>query len=218
MPYAKRYRRFQRKPLVSRARRYSLARTPSRPKPITYSSLVRTQAVTPTGISNANQHFGSAWFLTGLPDYADFTNLYTQYRIRKIDVKILFTRTDAAIPSATTAGSVVPVLYMVNEYSDRANMTAKNEYMCYDSLRIWKMTDGIFKTTVYPKAAIALFTTAYNGSGNVSSPWIDVSSPNVEHRGIKFMVESDQNGGGGLILLGQMQVFYTYHLQFRGLR
>lgn len=120
--------------------------------------------------------------LSDLPNSADFTNLYDQYRILSVKVTLMPTYTEAEVSSvADFQGWIV----LANDYDDStANLTS--QLLQYQQSKVYPLNRPI-EWRVRPKAAAVVYqggvTSAYAAH---ASGWIDCAYPGVIHYGVKW--------------------------------
>lgn len=134
--------------------------------------------------------------LSELPNASEFTNLFDQYKITKVEVTFYpmtmpvssgLNNTGASI---LPLGATVPLLFTVVDYNS-VNTTTLNQMRQYSTLNV--TTYGrVHKRTFVPKMS----TNVYQGvSGDgyaqpIQAPWVDTASAEVEYYGIKAMLNT----------------------------
>lgn len=130
-----------------------------------------------------------------LPNYADFTQLFDQYRIDKLKVT-LYPRqnvTNGEFPSPTTDTVQSCQVFSVIDYDDGNPLSGLTAAMQYQNL---KTTRGlkVHSRSWTPAVEIQAMTQG-TASGTMVKfrPWLDAATPNVAHNGMKIIL---QNTGG----------------------
>lgn len=156
-----------------------------------------------------------AFKLNDLPNYQEFTNLFDEYRIDRVDLKFVFGANAMqlqTVPANTVAG-LVPIVTAI-DYDDANPCTAMSQLFEYESAKIHRMGD-IFTVSLRPKIS----TAAYGGGvftsyTNQRGIWIDNASPSVAHFGVKACIQTSLYGAGANTNQ-TLEVFATYHIKCR---
>lgn len=149
---------------------------------------------------------GYSFNLNALPNYAEFTALFDQYRISKILVQLWPDLRDSTVQ--TTSGKSFGLV--ANDYDDSGTWSTWNDGLQYGNVRQFDIYKPL-KQWVKPRLAVAAYSGAFNQYMNVDSQWVDAASPAASHYGMKFAFP----------ITPQSMVFrvtHTYFLQFRNSR
>lgn len=156
------------------------------------------------GNSSTNSVFGSMYFsLSGvqlnysagspcfsqagfksMPSYTEFTNLYDKYSIRKVVIKW---RPRANVTQGLGNSYVNSLYYnIVKDYDDDATTFSQDDLLQRQNVKYKSVLRN--STTILVPAANQVFynSTLTVGYGQRFKPWIDSSSPDIPHYGIKF--------------------------------
>lgn len=144
--------------------------------------------------------------LSDVDNYTEFTNLYDQYRIRRIDLQFIPFYTQ----STPGAGACSGVIYAAPDFDD-ISATASAALRQYPACQVFGQTERI-QVTVEPRLAVAAYSGTFTSYANLRDQWIDCNSPSVQHYG--FKLAADASGGTA----NSFQVIGTYHLEFRSAR
>lgn len=191
----------------------------------TVTNLLRaTQGAVTLATPNYYGGASMAFRLSDISDVADFTNLFDQYRINGIAVKIIPCVTNIR---GSTSGGTLPdlgcFLHIVNDVDDAATpaasavgMDALRQYESYRSINPYRNNGAPIKFYIKPRVAPAIYGSGtFTGYGSVRPPWIDLVSTGVDHYGMKFLVETIE---GALNQLAEFKVEATYYFSCRGVR
>jgi hypothetical protein len=111
--------------------------------------------------------------------YTSFTSIFDQYRIALVEVLYL------PRANAITAGNVNYGLFAtVIDYDDATVLASMAEALDFSnsiSAQAYLAQRRVF----IPHVAEAAYSGAFTSFANVAAPWIDCSSPNVVHYGVK---------------------------------
>lgn len=154
---------------------------------------------------------GWDFFLSQLPNYTEFTNLYDQYKISRIKVKFIYT---ANSQNVTTAAAItaLPNLLTVIDNNDSAALSTSGDYCQYRSFKIRRL-DKPCSVYFKPQFDIAAYSGAFTSYAQKTG-WIDSNSPNVKHYGLKFAVDPMFYGAGANVT-GRIQCILTYYIKCR---
>lgn len=162
----------------------------------------------------SNQQLGAYQFsLDQVQNFADFTQLYDQYKITGVKVIFrLMTNPDSAV--ATT--QIFPTLWMVRDNDDSATP---------GSLVSLMEKEGVKYKVLRPNSAVSMYiksprlagmvyqsgtTTSYT---SIAPKWVDCSYPTTPHYAIKWCVDSEGVSQPGDYYIS---VQTKYYLTFRG--
>lgn len=118
-----------------------------------------------------------------LPGYTDFTNLYDQYMIKKIVVKLIpkISQNPLNVGGITSGNADLAQVHSVIDYDDASTPASVQPLVEYQS---YKMTRGsqIHTRVIVPKIEL-------NADSSVAAPkayqWLDCDASALNHRGIK---------------------------------
>lgn len=146
--------------------------------------------------------------LNYLPNVTDFTSLYQQYRIRRIDLKFVL-RSDPGNPNATgttALATAVPQLLLSNDNAKTTDPSSVNDVLCYQNCRICFMDSGkpVYHT-VWPKS----INTVQGSNIAPVTEWLFTSSAAVPHYGVQVAWVGSNN-------TMSVDVYATYTVEFKG--
>lgn len=134
--------------------------------------------------------FACTFKLSDLVQATTFTALYDQYRISKIKVIIGRTANMQPVGNATQALTFPSqqLWYVVDtdDASTPGSLSVIQEYAKAQCRNV--LEDKEVHISWKPSCADALYAGAFTSYGNRVSPWIDCSSPSVEHYGLKLCI------------------------------
>lgn len=162
--------------------------------------------------SSAGTTYYAMYFqLNQLPNYTEFTNLFDEYMIRKVRVTFVNTACSTITGADQVAGRNPPTLYYVIDYDDASAPPNVDAMLQYPGVRY---VNSLFRRKSFvlrPKAQAVVYS-AGTATGSRTNMWIDCSTPEVPHYGMKFALTAAPNG------LIYYTVFVRYQLVFRGVR
>jgi len=162
-----------------------------------------------------------AFRLNLLPNYAEFTTLFDQYRIDRIDAKFMspYTNTEQ-VPGSTTTPDATLYLHTCNDYDD-ATAISPATMQEYETYKVSQLSSG--KPVVMsfvPHIALSTYAAGFGSFANFKPQWIDAASAGVEHYGLKYDFEVVCGDGSPGFMNGKytFDVFFTYHVSCRSVR
>lgn len=162
--------------------------------------------------AGTTDYFSSLTFsLASIPNVGDFTSLFDQYKITKVE---LFWKL-AVDPSAqTSSSSQWPTLYYVNDHDDSTPFTSINQMrecnkMRFKVLRPFRYAKTIIKPAVLSEIYRSAVSTSYVPKWN---QWVDMVHTDVPHYGVKYAFDYFSN------LSYVVQIRAKYHISFRHTR
>lgn len=147
--------------------------------------------------------------LSSVIDPADFTNLYDKYKIVGVRLKVMYQAN-----SASTGGvSVLPIINYSIDHDDASVPTSLNNVECKAFAKSRILTgDKPLNLYLKPKVAVGLYQGAFTGYGIPGSTWINSSSPDVQHYGVKFWINNFYAPTGAN---NQITIQPTYYLALK---
>ncbi len=157
-------------------------------------------ATTSTSVATAGT---IQFYLNILNDYANFTNLFDQYRITSIEI-CLWVVGDT---SAETG-----LISTVVDYNDATNLLSHAAAGEYDNVVTTPLTVGHFRKFT-PGVSNAVYLSGVStGYSLVEAPWLDCSgSSGVPHYGVKYICDVTTSAR-------QIMSRIRYHVQGKNLR
>lgn len=130
--------------------------------------------------AGATQLYGVGWTLNGLPNYTDITNMFAEYRITFVKLKVTL-RNELAGASTDT----IPRMFIVRNYTDISNPASLDELREYAGVKIKKLSYN--RATMF---TLRPATTLLQGDGTTKIPqwkqWIPTGSPGCVYNGVKM--------------------------------
>lgn len=148
----------------------------------------------------------------GFNNFQEYVNLFDSYRIRNVEIKMVYNASD----QTQTMLTGLPNMLMVNDYDDSGN-TAIPSLMQYDSMRMFQLQAGRSKTwKMVPRLQAQVETTT--GSILAMTPargaWLDTLSPNAVYYGVKGAVDL-QHFAGALTNTGYVTFYVKAYAEFK---
>lgn len=154
-----------------------------------------TSELGPNSISEtlADQHLTYQFKLDNIVNPSDFTNLYDQYKINKIQ---LFLEPTANQTGAPVNNPVQRKLAVVHDYTDATPLASEDNYLEYSNCKRYNaIRNNAIKITLYPKIKnvvenVGGQTNAYT-TMNSNRVWLDCDNDEVPHFGLKIFVPAN---------------------------
>jgi hypothetical protein len=133
--------------------------------------------------------YSRAFTFADLPQQSTIASLFDQYKITEIEVWFNPGQTNSSSFTPGTSGYV----YTVTDYDDAASLTSNTQALQYTNVMQSPSNMGHYRRWK-PHVAEALYGSgAFTSYGNISAPWIDMASPNVQHYGFKAFATAATN-------------------------
>lgn len=182
------------------------------------------------GISGA-ANFGTYTFsLDQLPNYTEFTNLFDQYRINKVVLKLIpqYNQSTFNVGHANntaTSGQLSgrnPRFMIVNDYDDDTAPVNMDTLRQYANVKVYPvMNNKLIKHTITPATQMMAYETiGTTGYIPKFKQWINCSDSNVPHYAIKWGIEDTSAINNTAASLANAQVYFrveaSIYLSFKG--
>lgn len=198
-------KRRSRTPMPARVKTYSLQKSSN--SFITNRTVLTDATLASTaGVTSVAYY----WTLDQLPGYTEYTSLFDQYRIKKVDVLI---QTKNPIGSGPFGYSPVRIMG-TPDFDDSTPASTESDIQQYQNLQVWRPnTDKKF--TIIPRIAKAAYSGAFTSYSNDPAGWLDVASPSVRHYGLKVLITADTGSGDDTC---RFNVISRVYLEFKSQR
>lgn len=194
-------RRFKRR--RAKKRMMGFTRGPSQNTIYRYKRTVTYPAITAT---DAVVSAGQAFALSDLPDYTEFTNLYDQYRITRIIIRM--------IPVASTQYNAAPQVYCtptihhVIDYDDANAPTSLAILQEYQNYRRQSMVKPFKRSFIPCIGQIIYYNLAGSGYSSRARTWLDCAYNAIPHYGFKYWIDAQTVLGLGIFTYQYEATFY----------
>ena len=154
-----------------------------------------------------------------MPNYTEFTNLFDQYCIKKVDVMVLATYCFAPMNNVTT--QFLPWIIHAADY-DNVTSTGATSLMQYNGAKYTQLlgqTNSVNSQvlrSIKPQAALSVArVTGSVGQSPTDDLWISTDNPNIQHFGVKMALDDSYNGYTVNQTTAQLNFIIRYHMAFR---
>lgn len=217
--------------MLNASRPQNFTRSPQGPLPeAQYSTcqVVNTFA-TSTGISagtttsppyigataTTNNYWALAFEFSDLPQATTLSNLFDQYRLDKVELKLAPINSVIDLHTSTSPNSVNPSNYVALDFDDSTAVTSLNAIQQYDSCQVCQGNAGLF-IEIQPAVTPALYqSSAFSGYAVQKAGWIDCNSTGVEHYGVKGVVTALNTSSTEVV---GWNIECKYYMSFRNTR
>jgi hypothetical protein len=141
--------------------------------------------------------------------YADFVNVFDQYRINCAELTFV-PRANEALSSTGQTASLLGTMYLVPDFDDGTNLTSEAQALAYNEPVI-KRLDLPWKVSIVPRLALAAYTGTFTGYANLPPQWLDTANATVQHYGVKVLVNATAT-------VQYIDVYVKLSLSFRAVR
>jgi len=158
---------------------------------------------------------GTSGSAVAIPNVTDFTNLFDQYRFNNMKIEIFFST------NQTNSGPsyVFPLIHIVNDYNS-TNSFALSDINQHPGMRTYQLFPGKKITwNVTPHVRSDVLTSSgitSTSAMQVTRPWIDTSSNNVQFLGTRMYVDNQARSTN--IDMGTITFAVTYDLDFKDVK
>jgi len=145
--------------------------------------------------------------LNDVPNVAEFTGLYDQYKINLVKFTIIPRGNTSEV---TTAGNSMGV-FSVIDYDSNTTPTSLDELLQYQNMRMTRSTQQ-HKRVFRPVARDAIVGSAGAITGGIYKGWLDCTNDNIPHYAIKYWFQALPSG------IQQYDLKIDYYLAFKNVR
>ncbi len=163
---------------------------------------------------------GSLSSTFSLPNYTEFTSLFDEYCIKKVDIMVIPSMTSVGINQQVNFWA--PWIVHAVDYDDTSSTSATG-LMQYDGAQFTQLAGALTRNnspvlrSVYPRAPAAVIksTGVTTGQSPTQNMWINTSNPNVQHMGFKMALDDSYQGSNSSTIICALNIVCRYHMQFR---
>jgi len=140
-------------------------------------------------LSSTDQGYAWPFALNQLPAVAEFTNLFDKYRITSIDMTFSLAR--EMIPNQNL---VWPAMFLFMDDDDAAIPISKSSVL--ERMSVQRVSFAPTRQTISVKINPRWIQSRAGTSTNIASPstWLDMSTPSVQHYGVKAWIDFYNTG------------------------
>lgn len=216
--YRRRYnkRRYRRKTLFRSRRiyrRYKRYKKTADKKVYSFQRTIRKNDIVGPidGALPEERTYGNIQFyLSDLPNYGEFQNLYDQYKITGVKIKFYPPGLNFSQPRSNGE------FYYFMDENDGNAPTSMTQIYERQNYNVKSLNDGKpFKVFIRPAVSAAYYQSAGLTSYGPKRAWLDTTSPNVPHWALKWAWDQEPNAQASALY---MHVVCTYYLKFKNVK
>lgn len=192
-----------------------LYRGPSSRSRLRYHDFKRTVALTSLAWTSSPITTGYAFSLNQLPNVAEFTALFDEYRIKRVKMVFIPTWDSAELYNVTGAsGVLLPNMYTAIDLNDTTGISTA-DLMEYDTFQMDQLNKPVVRwVRPSPKVDVLTNSGATSTSMDAGRQWLqcDANGINVPHYGLKVNVDNIGTAATNFFC----RVFLTIYFECRG--
>lgn len=157
---------------------------------------------------------GVSVYTDALPNSAEFSNLFDQYKVSNVMVRCDYTINNLTNSGPTSAG--VPLMFHTLDYDDPGDLTL-NGMLEYPQSRVHSFQTGGYQPLMLSFKPRPLMDVAGSGVSTGYSPtqvvpFLRTAEMTIPHYGLKFAI--NVNGASGGTIIGYFRFVIWYDLEF----
>lgn len=159
---------------------------------------------------------GSPSYTPSIPNASEFTNLFDQYRIKRVTIELFYGQNSVVSPTST---NVLPCFQIANDFNSVASFNSADMNQ-YPQMKTYQLGNGVTNKIVWsfqPRARADVVTSAIISSSsamNVPSPWLDTSSTSIQHLGCRVFMNNMGITTNHIVGSLLMQIHYDLEFKF----
>lgn len=169
-------------------------------------------------LTNLLFQINSVKLSTSVPQSAEFTNLFDQFRISMVDIKMVWS---CNLVNASAAGLFAPQLLCVVDNDDYDSPLSNQEMFQRPDHWVVQMgangnTNNVRHIRIRkPRIAQSAYQAGATSSYAITSPFVNAAYPNTEFYGAKLWFDRPV---GSATNIGYLTFYVDYYLEFKGVR
>jgi hypothetical protein len=188
-----------------RSKKLQLVRSPK-------MDVLATSRVVQLGIiakTAADAGAGRNWQLSQMPNFAEYTALFNEYRITSIEI------TYDLSTSLLNSPTAYPRLAFCVDINDSGSPIQESDLLQYQDVRVLQMSQvkTQFKHRFVPRVALAAYQGAFSGYSTApAGQWLNTDNSNVQHYGTKeWLTNYNTTATPNTIIV----LYAVFHMEFR---
>ena len=157
-----------------------------------------------------NSNGALSFFLSDMPEYSKFTDIFDQYKIRTVMVRFRLIYDPTTAPLANQG--VYPDIFATADHDDNIGLTAQSQYTAYSKCKTGVLKPYTwFNYKLHPSVAEQVYlNTTLTGyaAGKPGGKFIDSVYVTVPHYGLKFGIFTPGGITPAAAIYYQYQVYY----------
>jgi len=159
----------------------------------------------------SDQGYATVFLLSALPNFAEFTALFDQYRIEKVSMKFVLDIADGALNSTTK----YPRIAIAPDFNNQNAPSSEDILLQYPQCQIYQFsaTNRELSVDIKPMVAATVFRTGITSAYTMQTPgWLDVATSDVPHYGLRYYISNHNTTAFGST---RIRTYLKYHMAFR---
>jgi hypothetical protein len=151
---------------------------------------------------------------TTVPNYTEFTNLFTEWKLNKIRMKMYFSNNNSSVNSPATA---LPLINVVFDPTN-ANATSLDTALQFDNLKTFQLGNAAEAPPIlefHPRPNALAYDGVSSGYITDSSGWVSCQYPDVPHYCVKVIYDGT-TAPGTSTLIGSVNFYFELFLSMKG--
>lgn len=158
---------------------------------------------------------GTTAYSPSLPNVTEFTNLFDQYRIKKVVYRLW-----ASLNNSNSLTNLPnPLVHIVNDYNSNGSF-ALTDIEQHPDMKTYQLGTNkpiTWSVTPHVRADVLTITGITSSSAwNVKHPWIDTTSTNINHLGTRLYLNNQ--GRNTATDIGTMTIEAIYYVEFKNVK
>lgn len=164
-------------------------------------------------VGSASYQYGGINFkASSVPDFANYSACFDEYRIEGIKIKFIPQQNVSMVIDPGTLGSqltsLLPLFATCIDVNDSATPGSVNTVLGKDTGKVHS-TNSVITRKFVPFVSKAVYQSGFTGYGPEMNSWVDTVSTGVNHYGLKWWLQSVVNYNQVI------NVSITYYFAFR---
>lgn len=162
-------------------------------------------------IAATDQGYATIFALSFIPNSSDFTNLFDQFRIDKVEFTFEMDIADGVLNSTTKWPRVV----VAPDFNNQSAPLSENDILQYEQSKQYQFStsDRRFSVTLRPMVAATMFRTGVTSAYAMQpSGWLDIATSDVPHYGLRYWVNNHNTTSFGS---SRIRTYTRYWLSFK---
>jgi hypothetical protein len=177
-------------------------------KPVSFTRYVNNGELS---IGAVDQGYSTVFALNFVPGVTDFSALFDQYRIDRVEYVFEMDIADGSLNSTTKW----PRIIVAPDFNNQAAPITENDVLVYEQSKQYQFStsERRFSVVLKPMVAASIYRTGIsNGYEMKPSGWLDMATTDVPHYGVRFWVNNHNSTNFGS---SRIRTYTRYWMSFR---
>jgi hypothetical protein len=171
-------------------------------------------------LQGINIYIGGTSNAVGLPNYTQFTSLFDQYCIKKVEMLAFYNVNTSTNTGGAVSTASLPVFALVDDYTDAGILTSMSDAMSYGSCKLIQFGNDRSANPGIRHALSPRLAVGAGDYGAIAAPivpkgpiWLNTQNVDIPHYGIKMYYDNWTTGTA--TQQGELQIFFKYTFGFK---